>query len=146
MKYLKVNILKKKLMVKKIFLGILMINCSLTFENYTYENINYFRRSLDLSKVPLIRVGFVKNEMVLIDIHRIICDRNSIFIIKNELNNYYNDVENQPLEIQFRDYAIHLNETNKNNFTCCQHINKNIREQINNYVKNNGVSKTAFFF
>ena len=46
--------------------------CTFDFEEYTYENVNSFVRPFDLSKAPLIRVGFIKNEILLIDIHHII--------------------------------------------------------------------------
>jgi len=87
-------------------------NCSITFEEYTYDNFNTFVRPFSLSEGPLIRVGFIKNEILLIDMHHIITDGSSIFIIINELNRYYNDddMEMEESDIQYSDYAIDYNE------------------------------------
>eukprot|EP00833_Pecoramyces_ruminatium_P011378 jgi/Orpsp1_1/1185410/evm.model.c7180000093630.1 len=46
--------------------------------------------------------------------HHIICDGSTDLIIMNELNKYYNDEEIEELEIQYSDYAIHLNEKKNN--------------------------------
>eukprot|EP00833_Pecoramyces_ruminatium_P012231 jgi/Orpsp1_1/1186263/evm.model.d7180000049280.1 len=48
--------------------------CTLKFEEYFYENVDRFIRPFELDKAPLIRVGFIKNEVLLIDMHHIICD------------------------------------------------------------------------
>eukprot|EP00833_Pecoramyces_ruminatium_P010738 jgi/Orpsp1_1/1184770/evm.model.c7180000090905.1 len=84
--------------------------CSLKFEEYSYENIGGFIRPFDLSQAPLIRVGFIKDEYLLIDMHHIISDGSTMMIIMNELNKYYNDEEVEELEIQYSDYAININE------------------------------------
>eukprot|EP00833_Pecoramyces_ruminatium_P001157 jgi/Orpsp1_1/1175189/evm.model.c7180000052945.1 len=84
--------------------------CSLEFEEYSYENVRKFIRPFDLSKAPLIRVGFIKDEILLIDMHHIICDGATDKIIMNELNKYYYDEEVEELEIQYSDYAINMNE------------------------------------
>eukprot|EP00833_Pecoramyces_ruminatium_P002038 jgi/Orpsp1_1/1176070/evm.model.c7180000056293.1 len=83
---------------------------SLKFEEYSYENIGSFIRPFDLSKAPLIRVRFIKDEYLLIDMHHIISDGSTMMIIMNELNKYYNDKKVEELEIQFSDYAININE------------------------------------
>eukprot|EP00833_Pecoramyces_ruminatium_P009996 jgi/Orpsp1_1/1184028/evm.model.c7180000087718.1 len=88
--------------------------CTLKFEEYSYENIGGFIRPFDLSQAPLIRVGFIKNEYLLFDMHHIISDGSIIMIIMNELNKYYNDEDVEELEIQYSDYAIHLNEKKNN--------------------------------
>eukprot|EP00833_Pecoramyces_ruminatium_P005930 jgi/Orpsp1_1/1179962/evm.model.c7180000071593.1 len=67
--------------------------CTLKFEEYSYENVNRFIRPFELDKAPLIRVGFIKNEVLLIDMHHIICDGATNIIIMNELNKYYNEEE-----------------------------------------------------
>eukprot|EP00833_Pecoramyces_ruminatium_P013313 jgi/Orpsp1_1/1187345/evm.model.d7180000057042.1 len=46
--------------------------------------------------------------------HHIICDGSTMMIIMDELNKYYNDEEVEELEIQYSDYAIHLNEKKNN--------------------------------
>eukprot|EP00833_Pecoramyces_ruminatium_P008189 jgi/Orpsp1_1/1182221/evm.model.c7180000080399.2 len=88
--------------------------CSMKFEEYSYENIERFIRPFELDKAPLIRVGFIKNEVLLIDMHHIICDGTTNVIIMNELNKYYNDEEVETLDIQYSDYAIHLKEKKNN--------------------------------
>eukprot|EP00833_Pecoramyces_ruminatium_P007630 jgi/Orpsp1_1/1181662/evm.model.c7180000078104.1 len=94
--------------------GFIDDECSLKFEEYSYENFGRFVRPFDLSKAPLIRVGFIKDEVLLIDMHHIICDGSTMMIIMDELNKYYNDEEVEELEIQYSDYAAHLNEKKKN--------------------------------
>ncbi|OUM63753.1 hypothetical protein PIROE2DRAFT_9693, partial [Piromyces sp. E2] len=166
--------------------GFIDDECSLEFEEYTYENAKSFVRPFDLSEAPLIRVGFINDEILLIDMHHIISDGMTMSIISKYLNNYYNDVTNEKLEIQFSDYAINLNEKKKefyfekqiefyreifeneeydvlnipkkekslnedyedengNIAYCYETIDNNTSELINNYIKNYGLSKTAFF-
>eukprot|EP00833_Pecoramyces_ruminatium_P016004 jgi/Orpsp1_1/1190036/evm.model.d7180000076258.1 len=164
--------------------GFIDDKCTLIFEEYTYDNIETFVRPFDLSKAPLIRVGFVKDELLLVDIHHIISDGVSFTIIQNELNNYYNEGECQQLEIQFSDYAIDLSERmnngyfekqiefykkvfsdeyeilsipkkekfvtsedmkNNDSYDCNQYIDSYTSQIINEYIKRNGISKTAFF-
>eukprot|EP00833_Pecoramyces_ruminatium_P011934 jgi/Orpsp1_1/1185966/evm.model.c7180000096256.1 len=88
--------------------------CSLKFEEYSYENVESFIRPFELDKAPLMRVGFINDEILLIDMHHIICDGATDLIIMNELNKYYNDEEVEELEIQYSDYAIYLNEKKNN--------------------------------
>eukprot|EP00833_Pecoramyces_ruminatium_P014476 jgi/Orpsp1_1/1188508/evm.model.d7180000065385.1 len=91
--------------------GYIDSDCKLVFENYTLENIHQFVRPFDLHKAPLIRVGLIEKEKILLtDIHHIITDAFTPGIIKKELNNYYYNGEIKELEIQFSDYAIYLNE------------------------------------
>eukprot|EP00833_Pecoramyces_ruminatium_P004094 jgi/Orpsp1_1/1178126/evm.model.c7180000064162.1 len=88
--------------------------CSLVFEEYSYEDVKRFVRPFELDKAPLIRIGFIKNEYLLIDIHHIICDGVTNLIIMNELNKYYNNEKVKELEIQYSDYAININEKKNN--------------------------------
>ncbi|ORX78898.1 acetyl-CoA synthetase-like protein [Anaeromyces robustus] len=94
--------------------GFIEDHCELEFENYTYENVKSFVRPFDLSKPPLIRVGFINNEVLLVDIHHIISDGSTITIIKNELNQFYYNKELKELDIQFSDYALNRHEHIKN--------------------------------
>ncbi|ORX75880.1 acetyl-CoA synthetase-like protein [Anaeromyces robustus] len=84
--------------------------CQLEFENYTYDNKNEFVRPFDLSKAPLIRVGFIENEVLLVDMHHIISDGSTILALKEQLNHYYNTDQIHELDIQYSDYALHVNE------------------------------------
>ncbi|ORX80372.1 acetyl-CoA synthetase-like protein [Anaeromyces robustus] len=113
------DILRSKYVEKEIngkteIYGTMDDECKLEFEEYTYENIKSFVRPFDLSKAPLIRVGFIKNEVLLIDMHHIISDGISISIIMTEINKYYNGLQLSELEVQFSDYAIHMNEIKNN--------------------------------
>jgi len=94
--------------------GIIDDECSLKFEEYSYNNIGTFIRPFDLNKAPLIRVGFIENEYLLIDMHHIISDGTTMSIIIDELNKYYKEEEIEELEIQYSDYAINLNEKKNN--------------------------------
>eukprot|EP00833_Pecoramyces_ruminatium_P001366 jgi/Orpsp1_1/1175398/evm.model.c7180000053692.1 len=104
----------KEINGKTIIYGYIDDECSLKFEEYSYENVKTFIRPFDLSKAPLIRIGFINDEVLLIDMHHIISDGSTMMIIMNELNKYYNDEEVEELEIQFSDYAINLNEKKNN--------------------------------
>ncbi|OUM58757.1 hypothetical protein PIROE2DRAFT_15885, partial [Piromyces sp. E2] len=160
--------------------------CMLEFEEYdSIESAKSFVRPFDLSKAPLIRVGFINNEILLIDLHHIISDGTTNLIILNEINKYYNDGSIEKLDIQFKDYAIDIKEKKdngyydeeiefyqnmfdcgydllkipkknqimdndensnvyeKNNLT--REIDENVCKKINEYIKLNGISKTAFF-
>jgi len=54
--------------------GFIEDDCSLIFEEYAYENAQTFVRPFKLSEALLIRVGFIKDEVLLIDMHHIISD------------------------------------------------------------------------
>eukprot|EP00833_Pecoramyces_ruminatium_P009660 jgi/Orpsp1_1/1183692/evm.model.c7180000086304.1 len=116
--------------------------CTLKFEEYSYENIGGFIRPFELDKAPLMRVGFINDEILLIDMHHIICDGSTDLIIMNELNKYYNDEEVEELEIQYSDYAIHLNEKKNNGklneqIEVYKEIFSNEYEMLNIPTKNN---------
>eukprot|EP00833_Pecoramyces_ruminatium_P013669 jgi/Orpsp1_1/1187701/evm.model.d7180000059555.1 len=116
--------------------------CTLKFEEYSYENIGGFIRPFELDKAPLMRVGFINDEILLIDMHHIICDGSTDLIIMNELNKYYNDEEIEELEIQYSDYAIHLNEKKNNGklneqIEVYKEIFSNEYEMLNIPTKNN---------
>ncbi|OUM64954.1 hypothetical protein PIROE2DRAFT_8097, partial [Piromyces sp. E2] len=84
--------------------------CSLMFEDYDSNNFNEFIRPFNLSTAPLIRIGFINQEKLLIDMHHIITDGTSLSIVIEELNNYYYNNTVEALEFQFSDYAISFNE------------------------------------
>ncbi|OUM56135.1 hypothetical protein PIROE2DRAFT_19400, partial [Piromyces sp. E2] len=94
--------------------GIIDDDLSLTFEEYEYENVNTFVRPFELSKGPLIRVGFIKNEVLLLDMHHIISDGGSIVFIENELDNYYVKGSIKEVDVQFSDYAVHFDKKKRN--------------------------------
>ncbi|OUM58758.1 hypothetical protein PIROE2DRAFT_15886 [Piromyces sp. E2] len=182
------EILKSKYYEKEIdgkfeIYGYIDDDCKLEFEEYdSIESAKSFVRPFDLSKAPLIRVGFVNKEILLIDIHHIASDGTTSLIILNELNNYYNDGSIEKLDVQFKDYAIDIKEKKdsgyydkeiefyKNMFDCdydllnipkknqtietgkesenvnvIRDIDENTSRGISEYIKLNGISKTAFF-
>ncbi|OUM58102.1 hypothetical protein PIROE2DRAFT_16714 [Piromyces sp. E2] len=186
------QILKSKYIEKEVdgkseIFGYIDENCKLVFEKYNYENAGSFVRPFTLSSAPLIRVGFIANEVLLIDMHRIISDDTTIKIIINEVNKYYNEGSMNELEVQFSDYAIYINnkknsgiyqkqiENYKEMFDCdyeeliisnenqrsengsendnnkkkishlIKTIDMSLSDSINNFVKKNEISKTAFF-
>ncbi|OUM58101.1 hypothetical protein PIROE2DRAFT_16713 [Piromyces sp. E2] len=113
---LKSKYLKKEVDGKTEIYGYIDDECKLVFEEYTNENVSSFVRPFDLSSAPLIRVGFIGNEVLLIDMHHIISDGTTIKIVIDELNKYYNDGSMSESEIQFGDYAYYINEKMKSGF------------------------------
>jgi tyrocidine synthetase-3 len=79
-------------------------------ENVDLEN---FSRPIDLSRVPLMRVGFLEqegqNNMFIVDMHHIICDPFSPQILIDEFRALYNEEELPALRLQYRDYAAWQN-------------------------------------
>eukprot|EP00833_Pecoramyces_ruminatium_P001369 jgi/Orpsp1_1/1175401/evm.model.c7180000053703.1 len=167
----KQEILKSKYVEKKIngkieIIGIIDKDLKIEFEEYENLTMKNFVRPFNLSEGPLIRVGIVNNSLLMIDMHHIICDGTTISIIKKELNNYYENNTINELEVQFSDYALHI-EDKKNNglyeeqFKYYQEmfnenyelegkvvgrtINKEQSKKIEEYIKNNNISKTSFF-
>ncbi|OUM58760.1 hypothetical protein PIROE2DRAFT_15888, partial [Piromyces sp. E2] len=90
-------------------------DCKLEFEEYdSIEDAKSFVRPFDLSKAPLIRVGFVNEEVLLIDIHHMVSDGTTNLIIISELNKFYRDGSIEKLDVQFKDYAIDIKEKKDN--------------------------------
>jgi len=71
--------------------------------------ISRFVRPFDLSKVPLLRVGFLENSpqgpVLLIDMHHIITDGVSLNVLTDEFTALYRGEELPVLRLQYRDYA-----------------------------------------
>ncbi|OUM66154.1 hypothetical protein PIROE2DRAFT_6677, partial [Piromyces sp. E2] len=176
---------RKEISGKSEIYGIVDDNSSLIFEEYNEENYNSFIRPFNLSEAPLIRVGLVKFDMLMIDMHHIITDGASLSVIINYINNYYHDQVIDDIDIQFSDYAIYMNnkkdsglyqkqiDNYKEMFNCdyeeliisnenqrksekindnkkvgnlIKTIDESLSDSINKFVKQNEISKTAFFF
>lgn len=79
------------------------------------EIMKNFVKPFDLSKAPLLHVGFVKNKdkyLLLFDIHHIICDGMSLSLLTNELSKLYNETEPKALSDEERNRLIfELNNT-----------------------------------
>ncbi|MBE6051590.1 MAG: amino acid adenylation domain-containing protein [Clostridium sp.] len=73
------------------------------------NNIKELIKPFDLSRAPLIRVAIISlansEQVMLIDIHHIICDGASLSIFERELVKLYNGEKLVPLEIQYKDYV-----------------------------------------
>lgn len=87
--------------------GVYDENIRLTFEDYKNDDYNMFVRPFELGKAPLIRVGFTEDSL-LVDIHHIIMDGESIDIILQDLTRYYNDESVPDNNIEFSDYAAYF--------------------------------------
>ncbi|KZE03981.1 Long-chain-fatty-acid--CoA ligase [Bacillus mycoides] len=85
----------------------------------TYEEVNGikekelldgFVQPFDLSKAPLMKMKVVKNlsnktSYLLIDVHHIICDGESLAIIFDELSKLYNGIPLAPIKVQYKNYS-----------------------------------------
>ncbi len=74
------------------------------------EILKSFVKPFDLNKAPLMRMKVVKNlttedNYLLIDIHHIICDGESLALIFDELGKLYNDFPLPPLKAQYKNYS-----------------------------------------
>ncbi|KAL6625516.1 hypothetical protein U3516DRAFT_794601 [Neocallimastix sp. 'constans'] len=96
--------------------GVIDDNCTLEFEEYSYENATEFIRPFNLSKAPLIHFEFINNEVLLIDIHHIICNGMSFQLILKYINDQYNSKILDDIEIDFIDYAIYQNRRRKTDY------------------------------
>lgn len=81
--------------------------------NDTSQLLREFVKPFDLGNGPLLRMELVKvaenKHIFLFDIHHIIADGTAVEIITRDFNQLYVG-EMEPLEIQYRDYAIWQNE------------------------------------
>ncbi|MCX8130918.1 MAG: amino acid adenylation domain-containing protein, partial [Clostridia bacterium] len=78
------------------------------------EIIKSYRRSFDLSKAPLIRVGLVKTgekrHILICDTHHIIFDGTSMGILIRDFASLYEGVQLPELSIQYNDFSAWQNE------------------------------------
>lgn len=82
-------------------------DAQLAFEEYAEQNVQDFIRPFDLSKAPLLHVGFTETAM-LFDIHHIIVDGESVNIILRDLAELYQGGTPQKLEFSYADYASYF--------------------------------------
>ncbi|MCP4157769.1 MAG: non-ribosomal peptide synthetase, partial [bacterium] len=72
--------------------------------------LNRFTRPFELSKAPLFRVKLVKMEaekhLLLVDLHHIIGDGMSTGVLIRDFTDLYGGEQLEPLNIQYKDYAI----------------------------------------
>nr|NIM15914.1 AMP-binding protein [Candidatus Aminicenantes bacterium]NIO22264.1 AMP-binding protein [Candidatus Aenigmarchaeota archaeon]NIM82698.1 AMP-binding protein [Candidatus Aminicenantes bacterium]NIN22069.1 AMP-binding protein [Candidatus Aminicenantes bacterium]NIN45828.1 AMP-binding protein [Candidatus Aminicenantes bacterium] len=75
--------------------------------------INYLIRPFDLSKAPLLRVGFVQlrgNDFILFfDMHHIISDGTSMGNLVRDFEGFYNGEKLPLLKLQYKDFAVWQN-------------------------------------
>lgn len=78
-------------------------------EEHAKALFNAFVRPFDLSRAPLLRVGFIrlndKKHILMYDMHHIIADGLSVSILMKEFMLLYQGVELQELRIQYKDFA-----------------------------------------
>ena len=84
-------------------------NAEVTYEEYTDENTQDFVRPFDLSKAPLVRIGFTENYL-LFDVHHIILDGHSLSVIVQEIVASYNGMILSEPKIDYSDYAMNFKE------------------------------------
>ncbi|MBR3948451.1 MAG: amino acid adenylation domain-containing protein, partial [Clostridia bacterium] len=77
----------------------------ITVEELSEEGINSFAKAFDLSKAPLVRVG-QSNETVVIDLHHIIFDGESMPVFFRELNELYMGRELPEAAVQYGEFAV----------------------------------------
>lgn len=77
------------------------------FEEYAEQDLQKFVRPFDLSKAPLVRIGFTETAM-LFDIHHIIADGESINVILHDLAMLYNGSAPQKADFLYSDYAAYF--------------------------------------
>lgn len=83
---------------------------TLNIEHYLDENSNEFIWPFILNEGPLIRVGFVNNEVLIIVVHRIIIDQRSVEMILSDLEDYYNNTFNPKSNSSFNYYVNTYNK------------------------------------
>lgn len=87
--------------------------------NDVTEGISEFVRPFDLKQAPLMRAGVLtqsEDELILaLDFHHIIIDGVSINVLFSDLMNLYNNVELEPLQIQYKDFTMWQLGLNGNN-------------------------------
>ncbi len=76
--------------------------------------IKDFAQPFDLSKAPLIRMGLIKENdtkhYFIIDVHHIVFDGTSMFILFKELMELYNGNQVENLRIQYKDFSAWQNQ------------------------------------
>lgn len=79
-----------------------------------------FIRPFELSLAPLFRIKVVHlksgNDLILLDMHHIICDQVSMEIIKQDFYSLYNNFELKPTPLQYKDYAVWLDDKIHENY------------------------------
>lgn len=90
-----------------------------TEKNKTIDEISKdFVKPFDLAKAPLFRAELVNlkdDVLLLFDMHHIISDGTSIYILAKELCDLYNGKELEPLSFTYIDYTYYINDLIVNN-------------------------------
>lgn len=74
-------------------------------EELSSTSIEEFIKPFDLAKAPLIRVGYC-NDVVMIDIHHIVTDGQSMPIVIKEMNELYMGREIESFPVQYTQFAV----------------------------------------
>lgn len=82
---------------------------ALNWDKEAQKIIDEFIRPFDLSRAPLLRVGLVEiaadNNILMVDLHHIIMDGQSMGIFINDFMTVYNNRELPGLELQYKDFS-----------------------------------------
>ncbi|WP_271730043.1 non-ribosomal peptide synthetase [Aquimarina algiphila] len=88
-------------------------------DNFFETKLKEFVEPFDLSWTPLLRAELVhiksKHSILFIDIHHIICDFISQKILKQDFYKIYNNIELEPLSLQYKDYSYWVTQKKQNN-------------------------------
>ena len=90
---------------KKAEVEIEYIECK---EKEVQSEVDKFIRPFDLGKAPLLRAEIINTEktnILLLDMHHIISDGETINIFTNEFNSLYNGIELEEKRVQYKDYS-----------------------------------------
>ncbi len=87
-------------------------------ENEVMNKISEFIKPFDLEKAPLLRVVLIKitdiKHVLIFDLHHIIADGFSLSILTQEFMEQYKGVVREPLNIQYKDFAVWQNDPSVN--------------------------------
>ncbi|MCR4594991.1 MAG: amino acid adenylation domain-containing protein, partial [Clostridiales bacterium] len=138
-------------------------------------NIKDFVRPFDLSKAPLIRVGYQDN-IVAVDLHHLVADGSSMSVFFKELNDYYMGREPEKVPVPYKYFAVTQKESSEDKAfwdaqfadevsvlnlradgsrtrersydgkSLFRHIPEEVTEQITAFCKSQGITPFVFYY
>lgn len=88
-------------------------------QNQNVNNINDLIKPFNLDTHPLIRLALFENPdktlTLLLDIHHIIADGTTVGIFIDEILKLYEGIELPPINLEYKDYSVWVNDINKTN-------------------------------
>ncbi|KAG4091694.1 hypothetical protein H8356DRAFT_1430166 [Neocallimastix lanati (nom. inval.)] len=119
---LKYNFKKIEINNKLKLIGIFNKNFIINLDYEINKKISSYYQTFDLSKSPLIKIGFNKEKNLIIIIHKTISDNISINIYIKELIKLYKGESLQDLQVKFKDYCNKCQEESNANILTNQDI------------------------